>query len=86
MDFKGLTRCVTRKDFVRYFVWFMELNIAQGRAERRATGANKQIVSILISDMDHLSTKQIYYKPGIIENHFVVIFGFKLVICSINYF
>jgi hypothetical protein len=64
MDLRGILQSVTKKDFMRYQHYATEKGNKEMLEEYFKSGKNKYCQLTLISDMEHLSMKQMTYKPG----------------------
>ena len=65
MDMRGMLQSVTKKDFMRFQLWTMEKMNRQMLEESKRTGINKACQMVFISDLEHLSMRQMTYKPGL---------------------
>nr|CAH0107616.1 unnamed protein product [Daphnia galeata] len=63
MDLRGILQSVTKKDFMRYQHYATEKGNKEMLEEYLKSGKNKYCQLTLISDMEHLSMKQMTYKP-----------------------
>jgi hypothetical protein len=64
MDLRGILQSVTKKDYMRYQHYTTEKVNKEMLEEYLKSGKNKNCQITLISDMEHLSMKQMTYKPG----------------------
>ena len=64
MDLRGILQSVTKKDYMRYQTWMSEKVNKEMRQESLRTGKNLESQMTFIADMEHLSMRQMTYKPG----------------------
>lgn len=64
MDMRGILQSVTRKDYMRYQMWMAEKVNKEMREDSLKTGINVKNQMTFIADMEHLSMRQMSYRPG----------------------
>ncbi len=64
MDMEGLLQSVPKKDFMRFQMWITEKINREMLAESLVTGKNNSWKLTFIADMEHLSMRQLAYKPA----------------------
>lgn len=64
MDMRGILQSVTRKDYMRFQMWMAEKVNKEMREESFKTGKNIKNQMTFIADMEHLSMRQMTYRPG----------------------
>jgi uncharacterized cupredoxin-like copper-binding protein len=77
MDLRGILQSVTKKDFMRYQHYATEKGNKEMLEEYFKSGKNKYCQLTLISDMEHLSMKQMTYKPGMSQKRSLKFFIHK---------
>lgn len=55
---------ITKKDYMRFQMWNAEKINLSMREEFEKTGKNPHNYLTMIADMEHLSMRQMAYKPG----------------------
>lgn len=61
---RGILQSVTKKDYMRYQTWMSEKVNKEIREDSLRTGKNLEHQMTFIADMEHLSMRQMTYKPG----------------------
>ena len=61
---RGIFQSVTKKDYMRFQLWMTEKVNRQMLEESKTTGQNKACQLMFVADAEHLSMRQMTYKPG----------------------
>ena len=64
MDIRGILQSVTKKDYMKFQMWMTEKVNREMLQDSLRTGKNNSCQLTFIADMEHLSMRQMTYKPA----------------------